>query len=102
MAEYRIRLQLDGLPAVRAAIYQQVYPLLTEAVKAVALQTSVNWQAAVQDAKLWVGEKDAYAASIQVKMTGAFSSCFTLWKSGSLNSFHSVTMSRASAPFTAS
>lgn len=73
MLEFRIRLQLDGLPAVRAAIYQQVYPLLTEAVGAVAQQTALNWQAAVRDAKLWVGEKDAYAASIQVKMTGAFS-----------------------------
>lgn len=73
MAEFRIRLQLDGLPAVRAAIYQQVFPLLTEAVGAVAQQTAVNWQTAVQNARLWVGEKDAYAASIQVKMTGAFS-----------------------------
>lgn len=73
MLEFKIRLQLDGLPAVRAAIYQQVYPLLTEAVGAVAQQTSLNWQAAINDAKLWVGEKDAYAASIQVKMTGAFS-----------------------------
>jgi hypothetical protein len=73
MAEFRVRLHLEGLPAVRAAIYQQVYPLLTEAVSAIAQQTSLNWQAAIQDAKLWVGEKDAYAASIQVKMTGAFS-----------------------------
>lgn len=73
MAEFKIRLSVDGIPAVRAAIYQQVYPLMTEAVKAIAQQTSLNWQAAVQDAKLWVGEKDAYAASIQVKMTGAFS-----------------------------
>lgn len=73
MAEFRIRLNLDSLPAVRAAIYQQVYPLLTEAVKAIAQQTAVNWQTAVQNAKLWVNEKDAYAASIQVKMTGAFS-----------------------------
>lgn len=71
--EFRIRLQLDGLPAVRAAVYQQVYPLLTQAVSLVAQQTAINWQTAVRDAKLWVGEKDAYAESIQVKMTGAFS-----------------------------
>lgn len=66
-------MKLDGLPAVRAAIFQQVYPLLTEAVGAVAQQTAINWIEAVHEARLWVGEKDAYAASIQVKMTGAFS-----------------------------
>jgi hypothetical protein len=71
--EFKIRLQLDGLPAVKAEIYRQVYPLLTQAVSLVAQQTAVNWQTAVRDAKLWVGERDAYAASIQVKMTGAFS-----------------------------
>lgn len=73
MAEFKISLKMDGIPAVRAAIYAQVYPLLTEAVGAVAQQTAVNWMAAVQDAKLWVNEKDAYAASIQTKMTGAYS-----------------------------
>lgn len=73
MAQFRITMNLDGIPAVQAAIYDRVYPLLTEAVSAVAQQVAVNWQSAVHDAKLWVGEKDAYASSIQVKMTGAFS-----------------------------
>lgn len=73
MAKLGINFSLDGLPAVRASIYQQVYPLLTEAVGAVAQQLAANWMAAVYRAKLWGGEKDAYAATIQVKMTGAFS-----------------------------
>ncbi len=73
MAEFRIRLQLAALPTVQAVIYQRVFPLLTQAVGAVAQQTAINWSAAVHAAKLWSGEKDAYMASIQTKMTGAFS-----------------------------
>lgn len=73
MAQFRITMNLDGIPAVQASIYQRVYPLLTQAVGAVAQQVTINWVAAVQRAKLRAEEKDAYANSIQAKMTGAYS-----------------------------
>ncbi|MGL4458070.1 MAG: hypothetical protein ACRCUB_06685, partial [Plesiomonas shigelloides] len=51
---------------------KQVFPLLNQAVRAVAAQTAANWAQAVYSAKLWSGEKDAYAKSITWKMTGDF------------------------------
>jgi hypothetical protein len=56
-----------------AGINAQVFPLLHQAVKAVAKQTAANWQEAVARAKLWSGEKDAYGKSITWQMTGDFS-----------------------------
>lgn len=73
MADLRITLDLAGMPAVESAIYRGVYPLLTEAVRAVAQQAAANWVEAIHDAPLWVVERDAYAASVQTKMTGAYS-----------------------------
>lgn len=52
---------------------KQIFPLLHQAVNAVGKQTAYNWQAAVYGAKLWSGEKDAYAKTISWKMTGDFS-----------------------------
>lgn len=54
-------------------VNQQVFPLLHQAVNAVGKQTAYNWQGAVYAAKLWSGEKDAYAKSISWTMTGDFS-----------------------------
>lgn len=54
-------------------VNQQVFPLLHQAVNAVGKQTAYNWQEAVYAAKLWSGEKDAYAKSISWQMTGDFS-----------------------------
>lgn len=52
---------------------KQIFPLLHQAVNAVGKQTAFNWQEAVYAAKLWSGEKDAYAKSITWQMTGDFS-----------------------------
>lgn len=74
MAEYKISVDLAGIAAAtRAAVNQQVFPLLTQAVRAVAQQTQINWMEAVQRAKLWSGEKSAYVESIDMRMTGPFS-----------------------------
>jgi len=54
-------------------VNKQVFPLLNQAVRAVAAQTAANWQANVHQAKLWSGEKDEYAKSITWRMTGDFS-----------------------------
>lgn len=73
MAEFKISVDLSGIAAAGGIIDQQVLPLLNQAVRVVAQQAAINWQEAVQRAKLWSGERDAYAGSIQMKMTGPFS-----------------------------
>jgi hypothetical protein len=75
MAEFRIRVDLAGvMSAAGNVINAQVLPRLNQAVRAVVAQTQADWMESVQRARgLWSGEKDAYAASIQAKMTGDFS-----------------------------
>lgn len=55
------------------AFNAQVVPLLNKAVRSVAQQTAIDWQKAVNGAKLWTVEKDAYIKSIKWEMTSDFS-----------------------------
>lgn len=71
--KYNISFDLGTQLDLTATINKAVLPLLNQAVRAVAQQTAANWQAEVGKAKLWSGEKDAYAQSISWKMTGDFS-----------------------------
>lgn len=74
MVTYNISVDLAAVAqAASAAIDEYVFPLLGRAVNAVAQQAQANWMQSVYQAKLWQGEKDAYAQSIQIKMTGPFS-----------------------------
>jgi hypothetical protein len=73
MADYRISVDLGGLASIRQVINRDVFPLLNQAVRAVAFQTAKNWKQAVMEAKLWSGEKDAYVKSITWTMTGDLS-----------------------------
>lgn len=74
MVKYSISVDLAEIANVaKSAVNAQVFPLLNQAVRAVAQATQSNWMEAVQRAKLWSGEKDAYSASITYKMTGDFS-----------------------------
>lgn len=75
MADLNFKLNVDigGALDATAIINKHVFPLLNQAVRAVAAQTASNWQANVYQAKLWSGEKDAYAATINWHMTGDFS-----------------------------
>lgn len=57
---------------VMGIINKEVFPLVHQAVRAIAQQTAADWQANVYAAKLWMGEKDAYAKTITWKMTGDF------------------------------
>jgi hypothetical protein len=70
MAEFRISVDLRSIPAAGQYVMARALPLLRQAVTAVAQQTRANWMEAVQRAKLWSGEKDAYAGSIKWEMTG--------------------------------
>lgn len=69
---YSISFDVGSQFELNAEIYQQIFPLLNQAVKAVAQQTASNWQQSIYKAKLWSVEKDKYAGSITWSMTGAF------------------------------
>lgn len=70
---YKITFPLGAQLDLVAGINAKLLPLLNQAVRAVAQQTAIDWQTAVYQAKLWSGEKDAYAQSIKWEMTGDFS-----------------------------
>lgn len=73
MAEFKVSVDLSQVMGAATIINRQVFPLVNQAVKAIASQTAHNWMAEVYRAKLWSGEKNKYAASINWKMTGDFS-----------------------------
>lgn len=74
MITYQIAVDLsDVAEAANSAINETVFPLLSQAVNAVAQQARANWMREVYRAKLWSGEKDAYAHSITIEQTGPFS-----------------------------
>lgn len=70
---YKISLDLGAKMDLMQAVNAKVLPLMAQAVRAIATQTTADWQASVHKAKLWSGEKDAYAGSITWKQTGDFS-----------------------------
>lgn len=63
MNEIKLNLgtELSGTLALQGIINKQVFPLLNQAVRAIAQQTAADWQENIYGAKLWSGEKDAYA-----------------------------------------
>lgn len=62
----------DVMAQVQRTLNAQVLPRLNQAVRAVVTATQANWVESVQRARLWQGEKDAYAKSIQAKMVDDF------------------------------
>lgn len=73
MLKYDIHFDLAQRLELAGVVNEKVMPLMRQAVKAVAAATARKWQEQIYAAKLWSGEKDAYAKSIQWQMTGAFS-----------------------------
>lgn len=69
---YNISLDLGSRLQLTAGINAQLLPLVNQAVNAIAQATAANWKESVFRAKLWSGEKDAYAKSITYRMTGDF------------------------------
>jgi hypothetical protein len=70
MANYRIEADLSALLGVGQRLEQATLPNLQYAVSTTAGQAAVRWQKAVNRAKLWSVEKDAYSESIAWRMTG--------------------------------
>jgi hypothetical protein len=72
MAEFKIKVDLSDVISAKDIITAEIFPLLNQAVRMVAEQTSINWTESVERAKLWRGEKDAYKATIQWQMVSNF------------------------------
>lgn len=70
--KYNISFDIGSVLDIKSMINKQIFPLLNQAVRAVAQQTAADWQKEVYQAKLWSGEKDSYAQSVKWRMTGDF------------------------------
>lgn len=70
---YKIQMTGAQVLQMTGVIDKTVLPLVHQAVRAVAQATAAEWQKNVHKAKLWSGEKDAYAQSIKWEMKGDFS-----------------------------
>lgn len=71
--DYSIQINLGSTMDILGIINKEVFPYLHQAVNAVGNKVAQNWKEEVYKAKLWSGEKDQYANSINWKMTGDFS-----------------------------
>lgn len=66
-------MKMDMTPALAAAstaVFQAALARLHVAVESVAINTAAEWQVAIHKAKLWSGEREAYANSVTYRMTG--------------------------------
>jgi hypothetical protein len=75
MTDINLKIQFDmgARMEMSKAITAEVMPLMKQAIGAIVQQTAFNWQEAIFRAKLWQGEKDAYAKAITWKWTGDLS-----------------------------
>lgn len=83
MSEFRIHVDLGGFAGagLQQFIARQAFPLINQAVRAIASQTAENWRTAVNGASLWSKEKNDYIDSIRWEMTGELSALvFTDYK----------------------
>ena len=69
---YKVSVDID-LGAFQQQVIAQLFPVVTQAVAAVAEHGAYLWKDAVMKARLWSVEKQRYTDSISWKMTGSFS-----------------------------
>lgn len=69
MANFNISVELSGVLSVRQIIDRSLFPLVNQAVNGIAQETVAKWIEAIQRARLWSGEKDAYAKTVTYRMT---------------------------------
>lgn len=70
MSDYRISVDLSGIALEASKALDGVFPLVTQAIQAIANEGAARWKSKVMHAPLWQGEKEAYVASITWRMTG--------------------------------
>ena len=73
MAEFSITVGIQNVPGAAQFIQGAIFPRVSTAVRLVAQQAQADWMEAIDNAKLWSGEKRPYMASIQWEMTGPLS-----------------------------
>ncbi len=73
MAELKITGSIENIDAARSYIQGQLFPTVSKAVSLIAEEARKRWIVAVDEARLWSGEKRPYAASIKWQMTGPLS-----------------------------
>ncbi|EJG5414268.1 hypothetical protein NAD41_000869 [Salmonella enterica] len=70
--ELSITFSMGSTLEMMGVVTKEVFPYMSQAVDIVGKQVAARWVEGVYEAKLWSGEKDAYAQSIAWKMTGDF------------------------------
>lgn len=71
MNQYKLSVDLGALLGANQGIAQAIFPLVGQAVRAVAEEGAFRWKSAVMKAKLWPeGEKTPYVESIKWQMVG--------------------------------
>src|SRR5260221_665740 len=73
MAEFKISVDLSQLLAVGPIVRAGIFNNLSAAVERVTITGAERWREAVLKAPLWDGERQAYAASIEWRLTGPYS-----------------------------
>lgn len=70
--KFNLRFTLNGLPVTKDTLTKAILPTVSKTIDAAGRQLVNKWAEEVMKAKLWSGEKDAYAQSISWTMTGDF------------------------------
>ncbi|WP_175787421.1 hypothetical protein [Burkholderia anthina] len=73
MAAYSITLDLPTQGDIQQVVLGTAYPLLGQAVRAIAQEAEMRWKHAINQARLWDGEKKAYINSIKVNYLSGLS-----------------------------
>jgi len=71
LASYKLSIDLSQLLGANSAIANAIFPMVGQAVRAVAEEGSTRWKDSVYKAHLWQVEKDAYVESISWTMVNA-------------------------------
>lgn len=67
MPDYSISLELPTAMDIQRIVDRTVFPLVAQAVRAIAQEAQLNWMEAVKNSKLWSVEKNAYYNSIEIR-----------------------------------
>lgn len=71
-ANYRVSIDLGPIFGANQAIASAVFPLIGQAVRAVAEEGAQRWKSAVWKAPIWEVEKSRYVESIKWNMVGPY------------------------------
>lgn len=72
MTNYRVSVDLSDVLAQHEAAVQAMFPALSQAVRMTAEHGANLWRDAIFKAKLWQGEKEEYAGTVQWTMVSAY------------------------------